>query len=113
MGSLAGLVQRALRCFFEPDGFTAGHFSDFSVDQYSEGLSFSHFHNDLAVCVCLLGGGGDFSNTHPLHDVARGLSLREARQPRRTPSWDLFVVLDALRRPPLEPLHSASFSFRL
>ena len=50
-------------------------------------------------------------NAHLLHDVARGLSLREARQPCRTPSWDLFVVLDALRRPPFEPLHSVSFKF--
>ena len=49
--------------------------------------------------------------THSVHDVALGLSLREAQQPRRTPSWDLFVVLDAMRRPPFEPLHSASFKF--
>ena len=31
-------------------------------------------------------GGPDLSNAHLLHDVARGLSLCKARQPRRTPS---------------------------
>ena len=56
-------------------------------------------------------GGPDLGNAHLLHDVARGLSLRAVRQPRRILSWDLFVVLDALRRPPFEPLHSVPFKF--
>ena len=56
-------------------------------------------------------GGPDLSNAHLLHDVAHGLSLREARQLRRTPSWDLFVILDALRCPPFEPLYSVYFKF--
>ena len=55
--------------------------------------------------------GPDLSNTQLLHDVARGLSLHEAWQPCRTPTWDLFVVLDALRLPPFELLYSVSFKF--
>ena len=46
-----------------------------------------------------------------IRDVIRGIGARDARTPRRVPSWDLFVVLNALRKPPFEPL--ASLPLRL
>ena len=46
-----------------------------------------------------------------IRDVIRGIGARDARTPRKVPSWDLFVVLNALRKPPFEPL--ASLPLRL
>ena len=37
------------------------------------------------------------------------MALREAQSPRRIPLWDLFVVLDALRKPPFEPISTVAF----
>ena len=44
-------------------------------------------------------------------DVIKGVSLEQARVPRRVPSWDLFLVLASLREAPFEPLGTADFSF--
>lgn len=51
-----------------------------------------------------MGRHNSFSDDPFLSDVTRALALREARTPRRAPAWDIFIVLDALRRPPYEPL---------
>ena len=56
-------------------------------------------------------GGPDFSEDGMLRDLLRGLALRDHSTPKRTPSWDLFLVLESLRSPPFEPLHSASLKF--
>ena len=56
-------------------------------------------------------GGPDFSEDGMLRDLLRGLSLKDHSAPRRTPSWDLFVVLESLRSPPYEPLHSTTLKF--
>ena len=45
-----------------------------------------------------------FSEVSLLSDVTRALSLRQARVPRRVPAWNIFIVLDALRKPPYKPL---------
>ena len=55
-----------------------------------------------------MGRHNTFSDDALLSDVTRALSLREARIPRRVPSWDIFIVLDALRRPSFEPLSETS-----
>ena len=55
-----------------------------------------------------MGRHNTFSDDSFLSDVTRALSLRESRIPRRAPAWDLFIVLDALRRPPFEPLSETS-----
>ena len=62
-----------------------------------------------AVCttICQM-GGPSFSDDPLLRDLVRGAALAEAKSPRRTPSWDLFLVLSALRLPPYEPLKQSS-----
>ena len=50
-------------------------------------------------------------NPHLLRDLIRGASLRDARRPRRAPSWDLVLVLASLREAPFEPLGRASLKF--
>ena len=65
-----------------------------------------------AICTTIRQAGGpDFSGDPLLRDIARGISLVEARSPRRVPAWDLFLVLQALRREPYEPLSSNAFRF--
>ena len=94
-----------------PSAPQLANFLTFLSDTHSLSAStVKGYHSAISTTIRQC-GGPDLSNAHLLHDVARGLSLREARQPRRIPSWDLFVVLDALRRPPFEPLHSVSFKF--
>ena len=58
-----------------------------------------------AVCTTIRQmGGPTFSGDPLLRDLVRGAALAEAKSPRRTPSWDLFLVLSALRLPPYVPL---------
>eukprot|EP00745_Piridium_sociabile_P014347 TRINITY_DN2118_c0_g1_i2.p1 TRINITY_DN2118_c0_g1~~TRINITY_DN2118_c0_g1_i2.p1 ORF type:complete len:1001 (-),score=88.55 TRINITY_DN2118_c0_g1_i2:57-3059(-) len=62
-----------------------------------------------AVCTTIRQlGGRSFSDDPLLRDVVRGISLNEARSPRRTPAWDLFLVLSVLRDPPFEPIRDCS-----
>ena len=56
-------------------------------------------------------GGPDFSDDLMIRDLLRGLSLKDHKSPRRTPAWDLFVVLSALRSSPFEPLTSCTLKF--
>ena len=62
-----------------------------------------------AVCttICQM-GGPTFSDNPLLRDLVRGAALAEAKSPNRTLSWDLFLVLSALRLPPYEPLKQCS-----
>ena len=53
-------------------------------------------------------GSPSFSDDPLLQDLVWGAALAEAKSPRRTPSWDLFLVLSALRLPPYEPLKQSS-----
>ena len=63
-----------------------------------------------AICTTIRqAGGSDFAGDPLLRDVSRGVALAEARSPRRVPAWDLFLVLNALREDPFEPLSSNSF----
>ena len=43
--------------------------------------------------------------------MVKGVALSEVRSPRRVSAWDLFLVLNALRQEPFEPLVSSSFRF--
>ena len=62
-----------------------------------------------AVCTTIRQmGGPTFSDDPFLRDHVRGAALAEAKSPRRIPSWDLFLVLSALRLPPYEPLKQSS-----
>ena len=62
-----------------------------------------------AVCTTIRQmGGPTFSDDPLLRDLVRGAALAEAKSPRRIPSWDLFLVLSALRLPPYEPLKQSS-----
>lgn len=53
-------------------------------------------------------GGPSFSDDPLLKDVVRATALQEAREPRRTPEWYVFLVLASLRNAPYEPLASCS-----
>ena len=68
------------------------------------------YRSAINSTIAQLGGGiQDAShNPHLLRDLIRGASLRDARRPRRTPSWDLVLVLASLREAPYEPLGHAS-----
>ena len=62
-----------------------------------------------AVCTTIRQmGSPSFSDDPLLQDLVQGAALAEAKSPRRTPSWDLFLVLSALRLPPYEPLKQSS-----
>ena len=53
--------------------------------------------------------GGPFLSDDPLlRGVVRGISSLDARSPRSFPAWDLYVVLDSLRRDPYEPFRDCS-----
>ena len=68
------------------------------------------YRSAINATIAQLGGGvQDVShNPHLLRDLIRGATLRAARVPRRTPSWDLVQVLASLRAAPYEPLSRAS-----
>ena len=75
-----------------------------------KGLSASLVKMHLsAVCTTIRQmGGSTFSDDPLLRDLVRGAALAEAKSPHRIPSWDLFLVLSALRLPPYEPLKQSS-----
>ena len=61
-----------------------------------------------AICTTLRQLGSEsFPNSPLLRDLIRGVSIKEARTPKRLPAWDLFLVLASLREAPYEPLFSA------
>ncbi|XP_076451683.1 uncharacterized protein LOC143287522 [Babylonia areolata] len=63
-----------------------------------------------AICTTIKQlGGPAFEADFLLREVARGASLKEARNPRRVPLWDLFLVLDFIRKQPFEPLGTIPF----
>lgn len=63
-----------------------------------------------AICTTLSQlGGSSLSESPLLRDLSKGLAHNQARSPRRTPAWDLLLVLDFLRKAPFEPLDKASF----
>ena len=81
----------------------------------------AHLHSDLSLSASSIKvhraavsttlrqlGHSSFSDDPLLRDVVQGVSTLEARNPKRAPAWDLFLVLSALRLPPYEPIHQAS-----
>ena len=96
---------------FESIGCRAGQFSDFLADKHNLSASTVKGYRSAISTTSQQCGGLDLSDTNLLHHVAHGLSQHEAWQLRRTPSWDLFVVLAALRHPLFEHLHSVSVRF--
>ena len=65
-----------------------------------------------AICTTLRQLGGPSLSDDPLfRDLVCSASIRDARNPRRTPSWDLFLVLSALRLAPYEPIREISLKF--
>ena len=65
-----------------------------------------------AICTTLRQLGGPSLSDDPLlRDLVRSASIRDARNPRRTPSWDLFLVLSALCLAPYEPIREISLKF--
>ena len=56
-------------------------------------------------------GGPSFSEDPLLGNIVQAAALREARNPKRVPSWDLFLVLAALRLPPFEPIRETPLKF--
>ena len=62
-----------------------------------------------AISTTLTMLGSDNVTCHPIiNSVLQGIALKQARQPRRTPYWDLNVILSALRKPPYEPLRDSA-----
>ena len=62
-----------------------------------------------AVCSTIRQmGAPTFYGDPLLWDLVRGAALAEAKSPCRTPAWDLFLVLSALRLSPYEPLKQCS-----
>ena len=60
-----------------------------------------------AICSTLNQLGGPcLSSSFLIRDVLKGASLKQAKDPRRAPLWDLFLVLSYLTGPPFEPLKS-------
>ncbi|XP_072006291.1 uncharacterized protein [Engystomops pustulosus] len=80
------------------------------LDFLQKGLELGLSTSTLKVQVSALGAFFDF----PLADhrwVKRFISASSRIRPqvlRRTPTWDLTLVLDALSRPPFEPLESSN-----
>ena len=65
-----------------------------------------------AICTSLKQlGRPSFSNEFPLGDIIKGASLREVKNARRVPAWDLFLVLSHLRQAPYEPLNKLSLKW--
>ena len=65
-----------------------------------------------AICTTLRQlGQPTFSENNLIRDTLRGASNYEARNPRRCPSWDLFLVLNSLKGSPYEPLAKAELKF--
>ena len=65
-----------------------------------------------AICTTLRQLGCPFfAEDAIIRDTLRGAAIIEARAPRRCPSWDLFVVLEALKQAPFEPLLNANLKF--
>ena len=58
----------------------------------------------IATTLRHMGRHNTFSEDSFLSHVTRALALRQASVPRRAPAWDIFLVFDALRKPPYEPL---------
>ncbi|XP_076466028.1 uncharacterized protein LOC143297513 [Babylonia areolata] len=66
-----------------------------------------------AICTTIKQlGGPAFEADFLLREVARGASLKEAWNPRRVPLWDLFLVLDFIRKQPFQPDHFPSVEVR-
>ena len=66
------------------------------------------YRSAIVTSLTQLGGRvrGKSSQPHLVRDVVRGIEVSAASTPRRVPQWDLSLVLEALRKPPFEPLNS-------
>ena len=66
------------------------------------------YRSAIVTSLTQMGGRvrGESTQPHLIRDVVRGIEARAASAPRRVPLWDIYLVLDALRRPPFEPLRS-------
>ena len=87
--------------------------ANFLASLASEGLlaaTIKTYRSAILTSLKQLGGRVRRSADRPslISDVLKGISARDARNPRRIPLWDLFLVLDALRNPPFEPLAQVS-----
>lgn len=61
-----------------------------------------------AICRTLAQvGGPSFANSTWISDLLKGVAQRQSRVPRRTPAWDLGLVLRFLQGSGFEPLSSA------
>lgn len=67
----------------------------------------------ILTTLSQMGRHSSFSVASFFYDVPRALSLKEARSPRRSPAWIFFIVFDALRRTPFEPLSNISMNLDL
>ena len=62
-----------------------------------------------AICTTLRQLGlPSFGEDSTIRDTLKGAAVIEARNPRRCPSWDLFLVLDSLEDSPYEPISKAN-----
>ena len=79
----------------------------------SKGLSASAVKGHRSAIATTLKqlGRRSFSEDPLLRDVLRGVSLSEARAPKRFPDWDILPVLESLRLPPYEPIESCELKF--
>ena len=61
-----------------------------------------------AICTFLQQlAGPTFKEDWLLRDTLSGSSVSEALSPRKTPAWDLSIVVSFLKGPPFDPLRSA------
>lgn len=62
-----------------------------------------------SICrVIKLSGGPNYSDSDTLNELMRSYVLERPKVTSLCPKWDLVLVLDALRKPPYEPLSAAS-----
>ena len=94
-----------------PSHIQAANFLAFLSTDLSLSASSIKVHR-AAICTTLRQLGGPSLSDDPLlWDLVRSASIRDARNPRCTASWDLFLVLSALRLATYEPIREISLKF--
>ena len=65
-------------------------------------------HRSAISSTISLLGGPSFSDDSLLRSITKGAALNDAKNPRKSPEWDIFLVLNHLKNYPYEPLRSCS-----
>lgn len=84
----------------------ANFLSELAASDHLSASSIKVFRSAIVSTLTQRGGRVRGSSERPrlVSDVVKGISASQSVLPRRTPAWDLFLVLEQLRQPPFEPL---------